>query len=372
MRNYNIDILRSIIMLFIVIWHAIVHGIAISKNVDLTNLSQIEIGNYGLVQLLAYLTSISVNCFVLISGYFSIKSKRVNYDRIIKIWLQTIFYLLIIYLFLSTTGIIPFKYIHLAKTIIPVTTIQYWFITCYIPLMLISPFLSKMIISNSKKSNTKLLLILSFFTLTFLTINNTVFPLGRINTGGNNLIWFIYLYIVGGYIREYEPFIHKTKLLSYLFAILLLLFSIKKTIDHLTTGVDTFFSIHNNGITFIFSILSFLIIKNMRLNTNNTINKVLIKIAPYTFGVYLIHENIYIREILWYKNLFQFERHFDTYYFVPYLLAISILIFVICVCIDKMRSLLFNALQVDKGATLIRVKLAYVFNRFYYKFVEHK
>lgn len=88
--------------------------------------------------------------------------------------------------------------------------------------------------------------------------------------------------------------------------------------------------------------------------------------------MYLIHDNFFIRNILWYRNLFQFESHFDTYYFVPYLLAISILIFVICVCIDKMRSLLFNALQLDKGVILIRVKLAYVFNRFYYKFVEHK
>lgn len=357
-------------MLFIVIWHAIVHGIAISKNVDLTNLSQTEIGNYGIIQLLAYLTSISVNCFVLISGYFSINSKQVNYDRILKIWFQTFFYSFIIYLSLSCLGIIPFKIIHIIKSFIPVITLQYWFITCYIPLMLISPFLSKMIIVNTKKNNTKLLLILSFFTLTFLTINNTVFPLGRINTGGNNLIWFIYLYIVGGYIRLYEPFIHKNKLLSYLFVILLLIFSIKRTSDHLTTGVETFFSIHNNEITFIFSVLLFLIVKNIKLNTNNAISKVLIKIAPYTFGVYLIHDNFFVRDILWYRNLFQFESHFDTYYFVPYLLAISILIFVICVCIDKMRSLLFNALQVDKGVTFIRIKLSETFNRFYHKFIE--
>ena len=359
-------------MLFIVIWHAIVHGIAISKSVDLKNLSYTEIGNYGIVQLLAYLTSISVNCFVLISGYFSINSQRVNYDRIIKIWLQTFFYSFIIYLLLAGCGIIPFKVVYFLQTIIPVTTLQYWFITCYIPLMLIAPFISKMMVSNSKKSNTKLLLILSFFTLTFFTMNKTGFPLGYINSRGNNLIWFIYLFIVGGYIRKYEPFIQKTKLLSYLFAILLLFFSIKSTVNHLTTGVETFYAIHNNDITFIFSVLSFLIIKNIRLNTNNVINKTLIKIAPYTFGVYLIHDNICMRNILWYGNLFQFENHFNTYYFIPYLLAIGILIFSMCVGIDKMRSLLFKTLQVDKGITLARIKLLETFNRFYYQFIEHK
>lgn len=93
MRNYNIDILRSIIMLFIVIWHAILHGIAISGSIDFTNLNHIETANYGIMQLLIYLTSISVNCFILISGYFSINSKQVNYDRILKVWFQTFFIL---------------------------------------------------------------------------------------------------------------------------------------------------------------------------------------------------------------------------------------------------------------------------------------
>lgn len=359
-------------MLFIVVGHAIVHGMAIFKSCDLTHLSQIEIVNYGIVQLLVYLTSISVNCFILISGYFTINSKQVNYNRIIKIWFQTFFYSSIIYLLLSAIGTIPFKITTEIKTLLPVITKQYWFITCYIPLMLISPYINRIIVGNSRKDNFKNLLILSSITLTFISFNTFYIPIGFINTYGHNIFWFIYLYIVGGYIRLYEPLSNQTKLLSYIFVVLLLLVSINGIVSHLTTGINPFFSIHNNGVIFIFSLLSFLIIKNIKLNISNAINKILIKIAPYTFGVYLIHDNNYIREILWYKQLFQFEEHFNTYYFILYLLAISILIFVICVCIDKMRSLLFNALQVDKGVTFIRVKLAYVFNRFYYKFVEHK
>lgn len=243
-------------MLFIVIWHAIIHGIIISKNVDLTNLSQIEIGNYGIIQLLAYLTSISVNCFVLISGYFSINSKRVNYDRIIKIWLQTVFYSFIVYLLLSISGIVPFNITTIIKSILPISTGQYWFITVYIPLMLISPYISKLIIENSQKDNIKILLILSLFTLTFISVKGQFFPLGKINTKGMNLIWFIYLYIVGGYIRLYEPFITKTKLLCCLFIVLSVFLSIKATINHITIGVHTFY-INYNEYTFILSVLFF-------------------------------------------------------------------------------------------------------------------
>lgn len=54
--------------------------------------------------------------------------------------------------------------------------------------------------------------------------------------------------------------------------ITMLIFSIKSIVSHLITGTETFFAIHNNGITFIFLVLSFLIIKNIRINTNNVIN----------------------------------------------------------------------------------------------------
>lgn len=285
---------------------------------------------------------------------------------------SNLFYSFIIYLLLSIIGIIPFKVTTIIKSLLPISTNQYWFITNYIPLTLIGPYISKTIINNSQKENLKILIILSFLTLTLFSISNQTFPLGKINTSGYNFIWFTYVFIVGGYLRLYEPFMNKTRLIYYIFIALLLFSAIEATINHIRTGENTFFSINYNGISFIFSVLFFLIIKNIRINTNNVINKTLIKIAPYTFGVYLIHDNFFIRNILWYRNLFHFENHFNTYYFVPYLLAICILIFSVCVAIDKTRSLLFKVLQVDKGITFTRIKLSETFNRFYYKFIEHK
>lgn len=372
MRNYNIDILRSLIMLFIVIWHSILHGIAISKSIDLAKLSPIEFCNYNIIQLLAYLTSISVNCFVMISGYFSINKKSVNYDRIITIWLQTFFYSLTIYILLTAIGIIPFKITSIIKSILPIITNQYWFINNYIPLMLIGPYISKIIIGNSQKENIIILLILSFFILTFFSIKNLNFPLGNMNTLGYNLIWFIYLYIVGGYIRLYEPLKNKTKSLFFFFITLLILLTIKATFSHVMTNENTFFSINYNGITFILSFLFFIIVKNIKFNTQHISNKLLIRITPYIFGVYLIHDNSYIRAFLWYRGFFQFEKHFNTYYFIGYIIAISITIFTVCVFIDKLRSQLFKILQVNKWIAYIRFKISYIFNYFYYKFIENK
>lgn len=274
----------------------------------------------------------------------------------------------------SSIGIIPFKFTTTIKALLPVCTTQYWFITMYIPLMLLSPYISKIIKGNSKKDNIKILLILSFMTLTFIssTSKGLYFPLGKLNTIGYNFIWFVYLYIVGGYIKLYEPLTNHTKLLGYLFTILLIFLSTAGTLIYLITGNIPFPLICYNGFPFIFSILFFLIIKNIKLNTNNSINKILIRISPYTFGVYLIHDNPFIRNILWYKNLFQIRNYFNTYYFILYLLSISILIFAVCVTIDKMRSLLFKALQVDKGITLTKIKLSETFNRFYYQPIENK
>lgn len=372
MRNYSIDILRSMIMLFIVIWHSIIHGIAISKSIDLTNLSNTEICNYSIIQLLAYLSSISVNCFVMISGYFLINSKQINYNRIIKIWIQVSFYSLIIFFILSGLGIIPFKITLIIKSLLPVTTNQYWFITVYIPLMLIAPYISKIIIGNSKKENTKIIIILSFITLTFIHINKYSFPIGSTNTNGMNIIWFIYLFLVGGYIRIYEPFKNNTKLLFYIFVSILVILSIVETFNQISTESNTLFYIKNNGVTFVFSVIFFLIINNSKINVDNIINKLLIKIAPYTFGVYLIHDNNFIRELLWYKNIFHFENHFNTYYFVLYILAISILIFSVCVIIDMLRNRLFQILHVDNIVTYIKIKSVFIFNHLYNKFIGNK
>ena len=71
------------------------------------------------------------------------------------------------------------------------------------------------------------------------------------------------------------------------------------------------------------------------------------KVAPLTFGVYLIHDNIYIRTILW-KDLLSPKSHIGDWTFTPYLIAVAVSIFVACLAIDWLRDRLFKVLKINE------------------------
>lgn len=83
-REPNFEILRTLAMLFIVIGHFIIHGITFVSNHQATfvNMSSAwGISNFVILEYLVYITGTGVNCFVMISGYFLVKSEswRIKY-----------------------------------------------------------------------------------------------------------------------------------------------------------------------------------------------------------------------------------------------------------------------------------------------------
>ena len=64
--------------------------------------------------------------------------------------------------------------------------------------------------------------------------------------------------------------------------------------------------------------------------------------APATYGVYLIHDNRFVRKVLW-----QFLRPTDFLsekYFFLYMILCIVAIFIVCAFIDKVRQQLFRLL----------------------------
>lgn len=219
MRNQNIDFFRTLLMLLIVLWHSITHGIYMSNNVDLHSLSSTGLLNYCLIQPIAYLSHTPVNCFILITGYFSIRSKGTNYLRVFQLYTHVFFYSTIIYILYLIGGGVNSHLHELLDVIFPLTTSQYWFFSSYIPLILISKYLSKMMIANTKRENTLLILVLSFFTLSFINIKNIDFPPGRLQTDGfkisSGLLFYTYMEPISDFMNHL-----RTNLVSRLYCFL--------------------------------------------------------------------------------------------------------------------------------------------------------
>ena len=127
-RKSGIELLRILCMFGIVYMHTFgsmletVHG-----------------GNMALAVFENALFNCGVSCFVLISGYFGIKK---NTRRLIKLDLTVIFFSLTATICTTVMGWDAISKTDWIKAIFPVITRRYWFMTCYIVLMLLAPYIN--------------------------------------------------------------------------------------------------------------------------------------------------------------------------------------------------------------------------------------
>ena len=189
-KNVNIEILRIVSMIMILILHFFYHGNILNempKKINLLCVSTISV---------EVLCIVAVNIFILISGYFLCKSKF-DINKIIKLYGEIFVYSLIIGFILLLTNKIELNIKNLIYIFFPFITQRYWFFNAYILLILLFPFLN-VLINNISKEKFKLLLIILF-------IINSILPIGINNSvslnSANSLYWFLNLYLMGSYIR---------------------------------------------------------------------------------------------------------------------------------------------------------------------------
>lgn len=326
-RNSNLEFLRIIAMFFIVAHHWSVHGFGFNLPVS-TNLV--------IVNFFALLGKIGVCIFILISSYFMINSnftlrKFLNLEG--EVYFYSIMFLIIFTLFITPVNNINTKII--LKSLFPLGCNAYWFYTDYIILMIISPFLNKFIHSISTKDYLKLMIILIGIWSIYPTIFGKYF-------GFNDMIWFIVLYVLGGFIRLHIS-VNKINIwrLSYICILFLALMSIlyisTNFIGILTQNKLIFdfsknFIKSQNLFVLIISLLLFLIFLGRKEFNNKYINV----IAGSSFGVYLIHDNIIVRSFLWEKILNNISFYYSHYLILFALFSIP-LVYVICTVIDLIR-----------------------------------
>ena len=87
----------------------------------------------------------------------------------------------------------------------------------------------------------------------------------------------------------------------------------------------------------------FLYFKSIKIK-NETINKIILKIAPLTFAVYIIHEQPTLRNIL-YKDILHTEICYHNIYGIFIILGSVIAIFIICVLIEYIRKKVFKLIE---------------------------
>ena len=327
-RNPNMDLLRIVSMLLIVFLHSIDHS-GVIETADATG------GIIGFYVRFAYmLTRICVNCYVMISGYFLVKS-TFRLQKLVALWMEVVFYSFSIKLIFMLTGNTPFSITSLVSCLIPVFTGRYWFITIYFGLYILSPFLNIAIYAMNREQHLKL----NVFLFVLFSVMISVYPSfeGMNSGGGWGLAWFVVLYFLAAWFRlYYKP---SGKYVGKLFgwigiavgvAMIYVWLGNISSIKTIVANYDRYDSIP----VYIMTVFVFIAFLNMDIK-NNKSGKIITAIAPLTLGVYLIHAHADLSPWLWeYINL---PDKMNNILFPVIQISTVIIIFTGCICIDYIR-----------------------------------
>lgn len=336
-------------MLMILILHVLLYGGALNE-IDSSHI------NFSIVWGFEFLCIVAVNCYVLISGYFSINSK-LKLDRIIYLWFQIIFYSLI-FLAISYLVLGDVNEMKLLNSFFPVTSKAYWFVTSYIGMILLSPVLNIIVHKMTKRGLQYLIICLLYLFVFSAYIIDPYFA-----HSGMSLVWFITLYIIAAYIRLHIN--ESSKPWKYLFFYLLItiitlfvkLF-LEKT-EYLMISNLLKLLAYNSVNVLLASLCLFMYFRSIPIKSSKTINYV----ASYTFAVYLIHANkFFYEDINLFKNIFNYESHYYSYSLIFSVIAISIAVFIVCVLIDLFRNKLFELLRIRRLSKFISERLMQYIN----------
>lgn len=347
-RRSNIELLRIISMLFILAHHFSVHGgfDVLKESVSLNRIW---------VQFLQMGGKIGVDIFVIISGYFLISSKGLKVSKILKLLIQLFFYSIIIYFMFVFCGMETLSAKGIVDNCLPLFT-KWWFASAYFVLYLLSPYLNRLLNSFSKEEYQGFLVLLTIIWCVIPTF--TTFPFYL-----NPLIWFIYLYALAGYIRLFDLLTSLKMKTSILLTVLISFLTLLSAISFDILGLKIkFFSEHSTYFfemqklpILIISILLFLIFSKIDIGSNIVINT----IASATFGVYLIHDNNYMREFLW-KVIFKNSTYAFSGYLIPYSLFVIFVVYLACTLIELIRIYFIEDKYlslIDKVSNKVEIKL---------------
>lgn len=296
-RMVNMELLRIVSMTLVVALHYL------DKGGLLTNLSDKEAswGTY-LPWLLEAFAISAVNCYMMLTGYF-LASSSFKVSRLVRTLLQVWFYSVIIGIIAGCFGLFPEEGLcihYLLSLVLPISMNHYWFMTAYVFMYLFTPF----IVASVKKLNKKQMQIILMLLLTVFCAVKSIAPI-RLGADqkGYDCIWYLCVCIVGVYIRLYGiPFAGSVKKGAVLWAgASLAVFGCTMAFRaaYISTGkLGAMLMVcydYNHILTFAASLGLFGMFEKMRLRDGGRMAKWILRIAPYTLGVYLLHEHLALR-----------------------------------------------------------------------------
>lgn len=337
-------------MMFVVLSHVLYWGMFCSGASNTATFVNGGLNSYTSIVFSSF-AALGVIGFVMISSYFVCQSNVLKLDRLLKVWAVTAFYSVLIAVVSSFFTGMSVK--ELILSFAPIATDKYWFVTKYLALMVMAPFLSFIVNALSQKG---FIVLLSAFAVISTTLTCGI-PYGNVVFGGASTEGtFIFIFFIAAYLRKFgAPIWLKNNSGKVFWASIALQVLGGIALNFIHNGSSAAyggFSVGYNAFSLVPATTLFVWFSNHNFKDNGLCRS-LVKLAPYTFAVYLIHDNSIIRSMLW-GEWINMTSLWGSPVWTLYAILIPVGIFVICAAFDWIRAGLFKLAGFDKLVEKVR------------------
>lgn len=287
-RNYGIDLLRIVSMLFVILLHLMGIG-------DICANTALHSPQFYLTQFIRIATYCAVNCYALISGFVA-WDRKPRLSGLLNLWAKVIVFCVAITVFihLRTPGAMTPE--DLRKAFTPVNSAAYWYFNAYVGMFFFLPLLNHGIRGISGKE--------AVFAVVGILVLVTVQPYSGIRTSfllgyGYSALWLMILYILGGLMSRFDipgKLSAKAWAALYLLAVLgsyaprMIMLVLK---PELWSAENYNLSMQYTNPPVVLAAVT-LVALFARLKLTDGLVRVTKALSPHAFGVYLLHTHTLI------------------------------------------------------------------------------
>lgn len=329
-RDSNIELLRIIAMVMVLILHADFHALGAPDAAEIV----LKPMSSSLKVLLEVMSIGAVNIFVLISGWFTIKPSVKGFSAFIFQWL---FFSIGTYVVSLLWGFSEISIKGFAKCFLLTDAPTYWFILSYICLYLFAPVLNAFIKNSSKRELLTVILSFFIFQTIYAFISGGADFLGKGYLKGYSALSFMGLYLLASYIKKYVDLTKISRcfyLYSYLVLSLILsfIFTVCNLVD--MEPVTSRLLCYSNPLV-IMSSLSLMLYFTQISFKSGFVNS----IARSSFAVYLLHCSPFVYSCAYLPSIANCSEK-------PLkIISVVVLWFVGAIFIDKIRLMVWNQIS---------------------------
>lgn len=325
-RQSGIELLRIIAMFMVLVLH-VYYAVGLSGAT-----TPFEIFSRILVESLAI---VSVDVFVLISGWFGITFKI---KRIGGFLFQCLFFSIIVSIIIWLIKGMPHMDVKSIVGTLFIGKSYYWFVKCYLLLYVLSPVLNSFI--DNADENKVGLIVLLFFVIMLIYGWSDSMPEFQ---SGYSCISFVGLYLLARYVRKYCKAICNKP--SIIFAAIYIISSLLMAMIYFMLNkinapyeITRFVFSYDNPLV-IAGAMSIVLLFSKIDFTSSIVNKV----AKSSFSVYLLHSGP-IAWPLYLSVCNQISRSFagSNMYLVMFIFLVGV--FILAIIIDQIRLIIWNYL----------------------------